>query len=182
MKKSKKNYAMIALVVILLCLAIGYAAFSANLTINGTATASGTWEVKFIKAEMNDEDHGTAEVTSSDEVTVNAKLAFPGDACTVTVYIKNNGTIPAELTSFECTKADGTTVFTDDNIEVVIPDIETGDEIIKAGETCPVTITVKWKADSTATNATASFKVKFEYKQPEEVEVTPSHNTHTNTL
>lgn len=181
MKKSKKNYAMIALVVILLCLAIGYAAFSANLTINGTATATGTWDVKFVKAEMSDENHGTAVVTTDDVVTVNAKLTFPGDACTVTVYIKNNGTIPATLNAFECySDAEGNEPFKNDDITIGIPDtIDVGEEVIAAGETCPITISIKWNADSEKDNATANFYVKFTYNQPDEINVEPSHNTHT---
>ena len=47
MKKQKRNYLLVALIVILLAIAVGYAAFSANITISGTATASGTWDVKF---------------------------------------------------------------------------------------------------------------------------------------
>lgn len=52
MKKTKKNYLIIALIVILLTLAVGYAAFSGTLTISGTATANGTWDIHFANASV----------------------------------------------------------------------------------------------------------------------------------
>src|SRR5574344_2750646 len=107
MKKTKKNYVLIALIVILIALAVGYAAFSTNLTINGTATGTGTWDVKFTDAQISAESYGTAVVTNDSTITVNAKLAYPGDACTVTAKIKNNGNVPAKLTAFNVTNPDG---------------------------------------------------------------------------
>ncbi len=180
MRKSKKNYAIIALVVILLCLAIGYAAFTANLTINGTATGTGTWEVKFVSAKMSDADHGTVSFTD-DAVTVNAELAFPGDGCTVTVEIKNNGSMPAKLTGLELKAKDGETDFTSSDITVGYPDdIDVGSEVIAAGETCPITISIKWNDNSVAKNVSAEFKVLFTYEQDTtSVNVAPSHGAHT---
>jgi len=48
MKKTKRNNVLIVLVVLLLALAVGYAAFQQVLTISGTATAAGNWDVKFV--------------------------------------------------------------------------------------------------------------------------------------
>lgn len=180
MKKSKKNYAIIALVVVLLALAIGYAAFSANLTIDGTATG-GKWDVKFTKAEMNDTTHGTATFTD-DTVTVNATLGFPGDGCTVTATITNNGGVPAKLTAFKLYAEDGTSEYSNTDIEVSIPTIATdGSEKLAAGESCPVTIAIKWKDTSTIkTGVSAKFKVKFTYAQDgASVTVNPDHGVHT---
>ena len=61
MAKSKKNYLVIVLVVALVSLAVGYAAFSQNLTISGTATGTTTWDVKFTDATMSDTTHGTSK-------------------------------------------------------------------------------------------------------------------------
>ncbi len=179
MKKSKKNYVLIILVVLLLALAVGYAAFSQLLTLSGTATGTTTWDVKFTDASMNDSNHGTADFTD-DTVTVNATLAYPGDACTVTAEITNEGTLPAKLTKFSLTGTDGTSPFSNSDVTVEIPDIETdGTEVIAAGETCPVTIAIKWNTDSEATSVNASFKVNFEYLQDTtEVNVSPNHGAH----
>lgn len=180
MKKSKKNYILIALIVVLLALAIGYAAFTANLAIDGTANASGTWDVKFVESTVDTSAHGSATVAEGDTLNVNVNLGFPGDGCTVTANIKNGGTVPAKLTKFELTDDQGKE-YANDDIEVIIPSIEDdGTEIIAAGETCPVTFGVKWKTTSTAQTATAKFKISFTYEQAtDEVTVTPNHGEHT---
>lgn len=179
MKKSKKNYVIIALVVILLCLAVGYAAFSGNLTINGTATGTGTWDVKFVSAKINETGHGSAPTVTDTTITVNPELAFPGDGCTITANIKNAGNVPAKLTGFTLTDESGNP-YNNADIAVTIPTIATdGTEIIAAGETCPVTFTVQWVQDSSATSANSKFKISFTYEQAtSNVTVTPNHGQH----
>lgn len=182
MKKSKRNYVLIALLVILIALAVGYAAFTQNLLITGTATGSGTWDVKFTEASIATTGHGTATIDGTDptKMTVAAELAYPGDACTVTAKIKNNGNVAAKLTAFNLTKADGTTAYSDDNITITLPTIAVdGTEVIAAGETCTVVFTIKWNDASTAESISSNFKVNFTYDQsPAAVTVTPSHGTH----
>lgn len=184
MKKSKKNYILIALVVLLLALAIGYAAFSANLNINGTANASGQWDVKFISATVNTPEHGTATITTtdkdSDTITVAVDLAYPGDGCTVTANIKNGGSVPAKLTEFKLTDDTGAE-YANPDIDIIIPSLKTdGTEVIAAGETCPVTFGIKWNTESEKTEATAKFKISFTYEQDTtEVDVQADHGTHT---
>lgn len=184
MKKSKKNYVLIALVVILLCIAVGYAAFASNLTINGTANANGTWDVKFVSAQINEAGHGNAPTISSDGqiLTVEVSLAYPGDACTVTANIKNAGTIPATLTGYEVL-GENDQPFSNANIDVICPEdgdgFQVDNEVIEPGETCPYTFVVQWKESSTATNATAKFKISFEYEQPNAATVNPAHGAHT---
>lgn len=180
MKKSKKNYVLIVLVVLLLALAVGYAAFSQSLTISGTATGSTTWDVKFVSATINESGHGDAPTVADNSITVNPVLSYPGDGCTVTANIKNAGTLPAKLTEFTLTGTDGTTPFTNSDVTIEIPTIATdGTEVIAAGKTCPITISIKWNTDSTATSVSAPFKVNFEYTQDtSEVTVAPDHGTH----
>lgn len=179
MKKTKKNYVLIALIVILIALAVGYAAFSTNLTINGTATGTGTWDVKFTDAQISAESYGTAVVTNDSTITVNAKLAYPGDACTVTAKIKNNGNVPAKLTAFNVTNPDGGDYDSED-INVTLPDIaQNGSEVIAAGETCTVTFVIEWDSESKAQNISSTFKINFTYEQSQDaVTVTPDHGTH----
>ena len=182
MKKQKRNFLLVALIVILLAIAVGYAAFSANITISGTATASGTWDVKFLSASVDTSSHGTANVTGNknDTLSVDVTLSYPGDGCTVTANIQNAGTVPAKLTGFTLTDDQGKE-FSNSEIEITTPTITTdGSEIIAAGGKCPVTFGVKWKKESTATTATAKFKINFTYEQAtNEVTVTPTHGVHT---
>lgn len=175
----KRNYLVIVLAVALLALAVGYASFSQNLRISGTATANAKWDVKFTKATMSDVNHGTATVTSDDEITIDGTLAFPGDGFTMTSEITNAGTLAAKLTEFTLVDDQGNE-FSNDNITVSIPNIVTdGSEVIAAGAKCPVTISVKWNEDSEVESAVAKFKVKFKYEQDTTtVNVQPEHGVH----
>jgi len=178
MARSKKNYVVIVLAVALLTLAVGYAAFSQNLTISGTATGTTNWDVKFTSATMSDANHGTASFTD-DAVTVTGKLGFPGDGFTVESVITNAGSLPAKLTSLTLTDANGNE-FSSDDITVEIPEIATdGSEVVAANANCPVTISVKWNEDSEVETVSADFKVNFTYEQDTTaVTVSPSHGTH----
>ena len=87
MKKSKKrNYAIIVLFVLLIAIAVGYAAFSTELTINGSASGSTSWDVKFTSAQLldstgaTDTNHGSVTNMSDTAVTASITLAYPGDA------------------------------------------------------------------------------------------------------
>lgn len=182
MKKTKRNNVLIILVVLLLALAVGYAAFQQVLTISGTASAAGTWDVKFVDPTTITTGHGTAEITGEDDdvVTVNATLGFPGDGCTVTTHIKNGGTIPAKLTSLEVLNADGSAAFSDDDITITTPNIS--GEALAAGETCEFTFAIAWDADSEAASKDVGFQIKFTYDQnTTPVTVEPAHPTHTTT-
>lgn len=178
MAKSKKNYLVIALVIALVSLAVGYAAFSQNLTISGTATGTTTWDVKFTDATMSDTTHGTA-IVADDTVTVNGTLGFPGDAFTVTTEITNAGSLPAKLTEFNLTDDTGAE-FANDDVTVEIPTMATdGTEIIAPGEACTVTIAVKWNEASEKESVSAGFKVNFAYEQSTTtVNVEADHGTH----
>lgn len=178
MKKTKRNNVLIILVVLLLALAVGYAAFQQVLTISGTASAAGDWEVKFVDPTSITEGHGTASITADDTVTVNATLGFPGDACAVTAHITNTGKIPATLTSLELLNADGSAAFDDDDITITIPQIE-GEDLV-AGETCEFTFTIAWDADSEVESKDVGFQIKFTYDQDTTAaSVNAAHPEHT---
>lgn len=181
MKKSqKKNYVVVALLVVLLFLAIGYAAFSEVLTVSGTATGTGTWNVHFgDTATLNPSGYGTPVVdVENNTITVDdLKLGYPGDGCTLAFSIVNEGNLPAKLTSLEILNSDGT-AFSSEDITITAPSIE--GETLAANQSCPVTIAIAWDADSEATNVTASFKVQFTYDQDASaVTVNAVHGTHT---
>lgn len=178
MKKTKRNNVLIILVVLLLALAVGYAAFQQVLTISGTASAAGDWEVKFVDPTTITSGHGTAQILADDTIDVDATLGFPGDACEVTAHITNTGKIPATLTSLQLLKEDGVTEFSDDDITITIPQIE-GEDLV-AGETCEFTFTIAWDADSTVESKDVGFQVKFTYDQDTTApSVNVNHPEHT---
>lgn len=185
MKKTKKNYVIIALIVVLLALAVGYAAFGGTLQISGTATANGTWNVHFDNPSItpeNEKNTVTLSKTATDEdtLTVTVALGYPGDGATVAVDILNEGTVDARLTEFKVegtgfdagTELGGNTVYQNGAIKVTVPtmsaDESTGEVIAKAGGKCSVAFDVEWdeSVNSVASEGqTATFTITFKYVQ-----------------
>ena len=176
MKKSKKNFVAIVLIVLLLALAVGYAAFSESLTISGTAkTQTGNWDVKFISAEATASvvtgttPANSAEVaTDGKSVTVAVELAAPGDGSNITTVIKNSGKIDAKLTGFTVTGDlvdKGGNVYQKDAIKMTVPAVTTND-VLAAGAQKTFTFAVEWDENVAASTVqTASFTITFTYEQ-----------------
>ena len=166
--KNKSKVLVVALIVAVLALAIAYASFNGVLKVSGKADASGNFEVIFTNGVVSSSDHGTAIVQSADntKMTANIKLSYPGDGCYVTATVKNNGTVPAKLTGFHLYNKGSTTAFYNNDIEVLVPDLNTsGNDVLQPGESTTITFTVKWKKDSKATSATAEFDIELDYEQ-----------------
>lgn len=188
MKKSNKKYIIVVLIVLLLALAVGYAAFSDTLTISGTASAKGTFDLQFESATLNksegvtvDEvtkENGTYIKISEDKNTANVvvkNLAYPGAGAEFTVKIKNVGTVPAKLKNITKTGLD------DADIKVTFPaDLAAGEKIAANGE-CTITFTVVWdkesKLDTSTAEKTLDFSLGLEYEQDTTpFEGTPAHS------
>jgi hypothetical protein len=169
MKSKKRNYVIVVLLVLLLALAVGYAAFSDTLKISGTANAKGTFDMEFTSATIDtdtaegiDKVNSKADIsTDKNTVTVNVKdLAYPGAGTNVTVVAKNVGTVPAKLNGLNFTGLD------DEDIEVTFPEGLAVGEKIEPNGTCTITFTVKWKADSELkTEKSIDFSATLDYVQ-----------------
>ena len=111
MESKHKNALIGALLAVVFVMAVGYAAFAQQLTINGTAEITSNWDVHMVQNE--DEHTATATPASSmgtpsddAQVTVNggsgvtatlsASLTSPGDTVTYVIPIKNAGDINAK--------------------------------------------------------------------------------------
>lgn len=172
-KKSNKKYLIILLIVFLLALAIGYAAFTDTLTISGTANANGTFDLEFQNATVDsavgcDVDATTATI-SADKNTLNVvvkDLAYPGAGAQFSVDIVNVGNIPAKVLNVTPTNITGS-----DNIKISgLEAITTDHPTIDSNGVCHLTFTVEWDADSTAEltddeKAGISFGLEIEYTQ-----------------
>ena len=118
----KKNKILMGCLALLLVMTVGYALFSENMTINGTATAKGdfAYEIETMKgidadikknnvyAVLNDYGVTGAEINFGSEVgvdessitntkntiTYSASLTMPGQSQYFTAKITNTGTIP----------------------------------------------------------------------------------------
>jgi len=173
MRKTKtKNYLAVVLVVLLLGLSIGYAAFSDSVKISGTANTNGTFNLEFKSAKLDSyagvatdvleptsathiaisEDKNTADVVVKD-------LQYPGAGAQFTVVIKNSGTIPAKLTGITPVGVD------DEDIIVTFPEMEEGEKIAPQGE-CSITFTVQWDEQSeNQTPKELDFSLQLDYEQ-----------------
>ena len=106
-----RNKIFVGCLALLLVMVAGYALFSQNLTINGTAKAEGKFNIEFTKATVSAEKGSTgATATISDNgkiltITV-PKLEYPGAYVDVSYTVKNTGTIDA---IFNSNKLTGTT-------------------------------------------------------------------------
>lgn len=180
MKKSKKTNVLAILIVLLLVLAVAYAAFNQTLIISGTATAQGSWDIHFENASItpaaatksgNTVVIGKVSDASkvNDKLTVTAQLDYPGDKATVSVDIANDGSVDAELTGF---KVEGTgftqseNVYTNGVIKVTVPTMTDGEELASEG-TKTFTFDIEWDSTKTDTNVTqeAEFTITFDYEQ-----------------
>ena len=172
--KDKKNAIIVSLLIAVVAMAIGYAALSSQLTINGTAEVTSTWDVK-----MTSISEGTKSNLAGVEPTaiVNSAELSGNTTATFDVVVTNNGSLDAKLSNVTATATDGSegplelTEAKGINYEVTIDgeDIESAKEstITNGGDTQTVHVKVYW--DQTATevpeNATKKLLVNLEYVQ-----------------
>lgn len=166
MKKKNKNLLLIILLIAILGMAVGYAALSQLLTINGTANISADWDVKISQIAEGTLTGATSKTTpavSSDNLsaTFNVDLAYPGASATYVVTVANEGTIDAKLESVsgvETANAVEPTVVTY-AIDAV------ADDSLVASATKDYTVTVTWDATDntipTTTTKTATITLNY---------------------
>ena len=146
-----KNILIGALLAVILIMGVGYAAFAQQLTINGTASISSTWQVELTDIESTGHTGtgvdvpyaaGTAEdgtqLVNSTTAQFKADLKSPGDSVTYTVTVENKGNIDAEV---------GSITFTEGNeaapISYSYTGISEGDPLNASGNTT-FTVTVTY--------------------------------------
>lgn len=163
--------AVIALMVAVVGLTIGYAAYSSTLKINGTANVDpSSWNVKFVYktgnsltatltggAVMNTEATLTDTQVSGFDVTLKA----PGDSATYTFAVKNAGSLAAKLSTFtmgtlSCAPAAGSGATTEEasNVCKELSYTLTGvkeNDILAANASSDLTLKLEWSKTGVAT-------------------------------
>ena len=101
-KFSKKTY-IVAFIVMLLCITVGFAALNTTLNINGKSSISkNTWDIHFENISVtNGSIEAIQEPTIENNTSVyfEAKLSNPGEYYEYTVDVVNKGSIPAKISS-----------------------------------------------------------------------------------
>lgn len=167
----KQNIAIIGVIAFVLAIAVGYALFSETLTVNGTATAKGDFDVEFTsvgtitKVGYTEQVEGTEIASiSSDKntltITVN-KLDYPGAYVEIPVTITNKGSIDAKLKNIN------ETGLTEENraVKVTYSGIAASDTKIKQNETQSMTIKVEWDKDVNTSAENVTFQIQLNYVQ-----------------
>ena len=151
MEDMHKSSIIMVLLAVVFVMAIGYAAFSQQLTINGTASIDSSWDVHIEDIAVNGTtlDGNNVSATVGDDklsASFQAELVSPGSSVTYDVTVKNGGTLNAKLESI---------TFTDDNndaIEYSYAGI-TQNDVINVDGTQTFTVTVKFNDTYTSTPA-----------------------------
>ena len=191
MKKSRKRNAIVlALIVLLIATAIGYAAFASSLEITGSATAYGEWDVHFANASISKSDtnnsvqitDGGVAATTGDGLEVSVQLDYPGESATVTVDIVNDSTCAAVLNGLTIeAEDDGTSAtltptsntWTDGVLQMQLNHSNFTDSngsettIASNGGTTSYELVFTWVDDeSTSADLTANFGITMNFAQP----------------
>src|SRR5574344_1257953 len=99
-KRDQRNILIGVLLVAIVIMSVGYAAFATTLTINGTSKVTGNWDVAITGITANEltttADGGTPTYTAL-TATFASELNQPGDSVEYTITIKNSGSIDAKL-------------------------------------------------------------------------------------
>ena len=95
-----QNVIIALLAITVLAMSIGYAAYTQQLNVNGTATFSkATWDVHFDTASFNETStiKATTKEVGNTTTTYAVTLPAPGSEYSFTVNAKNFGTIDANM-------------------------------------------------------------------------------------
>lgn len=106
MSNKKTKGVMLLLVIAVILMTVGFAAYAQRLTINGNVTVKGSsWDVRYDKTTGVTETHGTAtsKTLTDTDFTFAVTLNQPGDYYEATFNVKNFGTLTAYLKSLTMT-------------------------------------------------------------------------------
>lgn len=164
-----KIIAVIALVLAVVGLSIGFAALQTKLEINGTAEVTGgkTWDIKFVDSSLKVDKVGSAQSTDPTVSATTIKdykvtLAKPGDKVSYYFQVTNAGDFDAKIgsvvpgapvcsTEAFCANVKYSFTYTDSNTGTAGA-VPSADDTLAAGETKWMLITVEYV--STADSST----------------------------
>ena len=163
MDKSK-NKILVGCLALLLVMAVGYALFSENITINGTATAKGDFEITITEALIEDEK-GSSGATAT--ITDNGKslklsipnLEYPGAYVKVKYKVKNTGTIPA---LFSSRTMSGITLDEYDSLQRIRIAAPLSNLFYEPGDVKEEEFTISWDKDDRASTMEENISITYD--------------------
>ena len=178
--RNKRTIIIGSLLAILICMTIGYAAFSTQLEIAGSSTVTSNWDIQ-ITGITPGTPNGTGENAvapsyTATTATMEANLYAPGDAMTYEITIENKGTIDAVLDSI--TKSDS------NNPAIIFETsgVNEGDPLL-AGDKTTMTVKISYaNVTSQPENLTGELSLTLNYVQKPSGGVTPPEPITTDDL
>ena len=173
MYKNRKKRTIIigSLLAILICMTIGYAAFSTQLEIAGSSTVTSNWDIQITGitpgTPTGTGENAVAPSYTATTATMEANLYAPGDAMTYEITIENKGTIDAVLDSI--TKSDS------NNPAIIFETsgVNEGDPLL-AGDKTTMTVKISYaNVTSQPENLTGELSLTLNYVQKPSGGVTP---------
>lgn len=98
--KNNSKIIVIVIIVVIIILSVGYALFSENINVTGTATAEGSLDLEIVDAASGGDCWYCSDETFSldkTSITMSATLLKPGAYYSFQGYIRNNGSVDAKL-------------------------------------------------------------------------------------
>lgn len=165
-----RNKLLIATLVLIGLASVAYAAFSQTLTINGSGTAAGTWDVEITSITLTDSygmTENSAPVVAGDNLsaTFDVDLAAPGSFAEYDVVITNSGSIQAKFDS--TTDLTALNAAAPDYIFYTVTTPAASDPIAPAA-TDTMVVRVEWDATETVPGTGTESKaatIDFDYSQ-----------------
>ena len=162
--KKKRNIIIFSLIGVLLCMAIGYAAFQTQLKVTGTTKVTSNWDIEITNVTSGTPT-GSAEnavAPSFDKLwaSMEANLYDKGDAMEYDVTIENKGTLDAKLN-------DILTNLSNSNSEAVIISFSgyTKGEVLKAKNTKVVHVKIEYNPEYEGGETSSEVEINFDYGQ-----------------
>ncbi|MEG0794669.1 MAG: hypothetical protein RSG95_02605 [Bacilli bacterium] len=182
MKSKTSTKIIIALVIFVVFMSVGFAVFSQVLAINGGGTLDYNWSVHFDSTFTESGIAVTpAPTIANDAINFNVTFAKPGETKTYVFKAVNDGTIDATLKSTQLTKGAnnaagitfsysvGTTSGAADVLAVSTDTVATINKpLAKTSGVQFITVTMTYDATApveTGTSKTATFALNFNYEQ-----------------
>jgi len=163
-----RNKVIVAAVLAIGLASAAYAAFAQILTISGTSTATGNWDVEIISITKTSgtgaTDHASTPSFTGTSATFNVDLAYPAATETYDVVMKNLGNINAKVSGIP----DVTAINAADpsDVKYTVSGIAVNDPLTP-GSTVTSTVTVTWQgtANTNVTTPSKTATITYNFAQ-----------------
>ena len=179
--RTGRNYIIAGLCMMLVIMAVGYAAFQSQLKISGTSNIASNFIVKItdIESSVVSGTPTDAEAPSHTDLTAtfHTNLVSPGDSMKYEIRIENQGNIDAVLKTITKTDTSNSAILFETS------GVNEGDEL-KAGESTTMIVTVTYNPAVTTQpgDLNSDLKVELGYEQTGGGSVEPGPGGNTTTI